>query len=968
MVMLIRSAVPYEEKWAKKWVEDKVFEADPDPNRQKVFVTFPYSYQNGPLHVGHGFTATRVDIYARYFRMKGFNVLFPWAWHWTGEAVAGTAERLKRGDQVILTMLRDIDKIPEELISNFTDPEYICKYYTGENREVVKLIGFSVDLRREFHTSDLHPYYSRFIEWQYRTLFKLGRLRKGSHPVVWCPVCESPTGDHDRLVGEGVSPIEFTLVYFRLEESGESYLAASTLRPETIFGATNVWVKPEAEYVEAFLDGVKVIVSREALNKLKEQRKKIIVEQKIMGRELVGKYCLAPLTRKSLIILPAEFVDPDLGTGVVYSVPSHAPYDYAGLKELKLHPEKLATYGIDPSVLDSLEPINIISTPSLPPHPAIYMVDRDGITKSTDPRLEKLTQEIYSREFYDGVLNELCGELRGEAVRNARDIVKSRLIDRASGSILYDLPQPVVCRSGDKCLVKIVEDQWFITYGDEDWKRRVREHIQKNMQIFPEGARQWFLNVVDWLKDWPCARRTGLGTKFPYDSSWIVETLSDSTIYQALYTISKYLNEGVIKPEQLSDEFFDYVFRGIGNIKEVSKITGITEELLDSMRKEFEYWYPVDLRVSAKELLPNHLTFYIFQHIALFPPHNWPRAVGINGMVRIEGEEMHKSRGKFVSLKEAISRVGADATRISIILSAEDMDDPDWRWKNSEDVRAFLDNFLRLVEEYGKAERDGEFQEADFWALSRLKQLIDEVEQNLLVLKTRTAASKTLYEVDNLWRKYLRRRNGLPGPATKTIIESWVKMLAPFAPFTAEEAWNRIGGQGYVSLASWPIIEELPSTELLLRDEVLEKVIEDARSIVQTTGMKPSKIHLYVSDESMMEVFVRVAKSWGSQPRVVQGELMKELAKLDHIDKRKIPAIAKNLVDVIVSYIHRYSLEVIERVATQEAEIYLSNLRYLEQELGAPVTVVKARLAVHDPLGKASTAVPFRPGIYTELR
>ncbi len=965
MRMQLRSAVSYEEKWARKWLEDRVFEADPQPSKPKVFVTFPYSYQNGPLHVGHGFTATRVDTYARFMRMKGYNVLFPWAWHWTGEAVAGTVERLKRGDPNVIRMLRDIDKIPDEQLHQFTDPAYVCRYYTSENREVVKLIGFSVDWRREFYTSDLHPYYSRFIEWQYRTLYRLGRLRKGSHPVVWCPVCESPTGDHDRLVGEGVSPIEFTLVYFRLEES-DAYLAASTLRPETIFGATNVWVRPEAKYAEATLNGAKVIVSQEALVKMREQQRRVSVEREVSGRELVGKYCFAPITNKRLIVLPADFVDPNLGSGVVYSVPSHAPYDYAGLKELRLKPEKLKHYGLDPSLLDSLQPINIISTPGLSAHPAVDVVEREGISSSTDPKLEKLTQEVYAKEFYGGLLNSLCGDLEGESVKNARDLVKSRLIEQGLGSILYDLPQPVICRSGDRCLVKIVEDQWFITYGDEDWKDIVRTHISKNMQIYPEGARQWFLNVVDWLNDWPCTRKTGLGTRFPYDTTWIVETLSDSTIYQALYTVSKYLNEGLVNPQQLSDEFFDYVFRGIGDRAEVSRITGIKEELIDAIRAEFEYWYPVDLRVSAKELLPNHLTFYIFQHIALFSPEKWPRSVGVNGVVRIEGEEMHKSRGKFVSLKEAISRVGADATRLAVILSAEEMDDPDWRWKNAEDVRAFLDSFLRLLEEYRRARIEGDWQEADYWSISRLKQLIGEVEQNLLILKTRTAASKTLYEMDNLWKKYLRRRGGTLGPASKIIIESWIKMLAPFAPFTAEEAWSLIGGQGYVSLSGWPELKEPQDEELLLRDEILERVVEDARNIIQATKRRPSKIYLYVASESMIEAIEKTAKILMSQNREARSELMRELAKLDLIDKRRIPVIANNLAESLTPFIHRYNLDKVKKVARSEAELYLSNLRYLEHELGAPVKVFEARNTAHDPMGKASSAVPLRPGIYTE--
>ena len=83
-----------EDKWRKEWEKARIFEADPDPKRKKCFVTFPYPYMNGPLHLGHGFTATRVDVYARYKRMKGFNTLFPWAWHWTGEPIVGAALRV----------------------------------------------------------------------------------------------------------------------------------------------------------------------------------------------------------------------------------------------------------------------------------------------------------------------------------------------------------------------------------------------------------------------------------------------------------------------------------------------------------------------------------------------------------------------------------------------------------------------------------------------------------------------------------------------------------------------------------------------------------------------------------------------------------------------------------------------------------------------------------------------------------
>jgi leucyl-tRNA synthetase len=189
-----------EKKWREAWEEAKIFEAELDPTREKCFVTFPYAYANGPLHVGHAFTATRVDAYARFRRMQGYNVLFPWAWHWTGQTVGGASERVKKGDEDFVRALREIDGVPEKVLKRFVDPLYMAAYYTKENRKTVKQIGYSVDWRREFHTAS--PAFNKFIQWQYTRLREKGYVVKGTHPVVWCPHDESPTGDADRQVGE----------------------------------------------------------------------------------------------------------------------------------------------------------------------------------------------------------------------------------------------------------------------------------------------------------------------------------------------------------------------------------------------------------------------------------------------------------------------------------------------------------------------------------------------------------------------------------------------------------------------------------------------------------------------------------------------------------------------------------------------------------------------------------------------
>ncbi|MEM2788543.1 MAG: leucine--tRNA ligase, partial [Candidatus Bathyarchaeia archaeon] len=597
-----------EEKWRRRWEEARLFEADPDPNRKKCFVTFPYPYMNGPLHIGHGFTATRVDIYARFMRMRGYNTLFPWAWHWTGEPIVGASLRIKMGDKDLIRALKEIDKVPDEELEKFIDPVYMARYYTRESREAVKRIGFSVDWRREFHTTIYEPTYSRFIEWQYMTLRDLGYVTRGTHPVVWCPSCQSPTGDHDRLEGEGVFPEEYTLIKFIFEDG---YLPAATFRPETIFGVTNMFINPDATYVEALVDGEKWIISKSAAFKLSEQLKKVRVLREFKGRELIGKYFKEPINGRELPILPGWFVDPESATGVVYSVPAHAPADWIALKDLMDKPEILSEFGIPPEVVREIKPISLISVEGFGEYPAIEVIEQLNVKDQFDPKLEEATSIVYRKEFHTGVLKPICGKYAGKTVRD----VKAQIIEdfkRANiADSMYDLPQRVVCRCTTRCIVKILEDQWFLKYSDPEWKRLAHEAVDA-AKIFPESARVYFHDKIDWLRDWACARKTGLGTPLPWSPDWIVETLSDSTIYMAFYTIVKHIRRYDIKPEQLVREVFDYIFLGKGDHDNVSRLSGIPPNILREMREEFLYWYPVDLRVSAKELVPNHLSFFIF--------------------------------------------------------------------------------------------------------------------------------------------------------------------------------------------------------------------------------------------------------------------------------------------------------------------------------------------------------------------
>ena len=208
-------------------------------------------------------------------------------------------------------------------------------------------------------------------------------------------------------------------------------------------------------------------------------------------------------------------------------------------------------------------------------------------------------------------MSENIADYSGRKVSVARDEISAQLREIDQASLMYDFAErPVICRCGNRCVVKIMEDQWFMKYSDEEWKNETRSTLEK-MKMVPEEVRANFNYYIGWLHDWACSRRIGLGTKIPWDPQWIIEPLTDSSIYMSYYTIAKYLRE--MNPEHLNDDFFSQVFLNQpGNVK-------VNENLLNEIKDEFNYWYPLDWRLSAKDLIGNHLTFHIFHHDSHFP-------------------------------------------------------------------------------------------------------------------------------------------------------------------------------------------------------------------------------------------------------------------------------------------------------------------------------------------------------------
>ncbi len=953
-----------DKKWQDEWAKASIFEADPDPKRPKCFVTFPFAYMSGPLHVGSGFTAVRIDVYARYMRMRGFNVLYPWAWHWTGKTVAGAAERIEMGDEDFIRPIREVDEVPEEHLKKFVDPAYMAKYYTDVNRDAIKRFGISIDWRREFHTSSLNEPFSKFVVWQYLRLRDKGYVIKGTHPVVWCPKDESPTGDADRLEGEGVRPEEFILMKFKM---GEVFLPCATFRPETIYGVTNLWVNPEGDYVEADVSGERWVVSRTASEKLRNQLKRVNVIRDLKGTELVGKRCVDLIQSRQLLILPGSFVDTENATGLVYSVPAHAPFDWLALRDVQKNPSILQKFAVKPDELSRIQPISIISVEGYGEFPAVEIVERMSIRDQNDPLAEEATKEIYKAEFHGGILKDECGPYSKQKVADVKQSLVMDFRRKGIADVMYELPERVVCRCTTECVAKILEDQWFLKYSDPEWKALAHQAIS-SMSFYPEEARNWFNGIIDWLQDWPCTRKTGLGTPLPWSPGWIVETLSDSTIYMAYYMVSKFVNAGMVKVEQLTPEVFDYIFHGTGKPEQLSKQTNADRKVLEKMREEFLYWYPVDLRNSGKDLVGNHLSFFIFHHVALFEQRYWPRSIGVNGFMSAEGRPMHKSQGNWVPLWKACEEYGADAVRCTVLLAAEGMDDPDWRSENIRDAKGRLEAFLHLVEEIAARPNErGSNGHLEKWVMSRIYAKAMQVSEAVEKLKTRTALALALYDVWNDLRWYERRAAKVDSATVREFVSNWIRLLAPFSPHLAEEAWRTIGQRGFVSTAEWPKFEQLKAdaqTDEL--EQLMKQTLEDTQEIIATTKITPKKVHYYTAAKWKWRVYHEALTRADKQPETLDG-LIRDMLAAKISSAKDLPKFAAKIIQQVKTMSADLRARRLELRAIDEGKSFGEAREFFARELKVEVQVHgEDEQVLYDPKGRAKLAAPYRPAIFIE--
>jgi leucyl-tRNA synthetase len=617
--------------------------------------------------------------------------------------------------------------------------------------------------------------------------------------------------------------------------------------------------------------------------------------------------------------------------------------------------------------LQLIKPISIIETEGYGEIPAKEAVEKLGIKDQNDPKLEEATEEIYGKEFYGGILKQNTEQFAGKKVSEAKDSIKEWLAEKKYSDILLELTNsPVRCRCGAECVVKILTNQWFLNYGDKDWKEKATKCLDV-MSILPQQIRTEFNYVIGWLHERACARQHGLGTKLPWNKEWIVESLSDSVIYMAYYIIAKFVNIGVISAEKLSKEFFDYVFLGIGS----SDVSGIPKDIVEEIRAEFSYFYPVDSRHSGRDLVPNHLTFFVLNHVAIFPENNWPQQIVVNGSVLMDGKKMSKSMGNIIPLRDAVRKYGADPIRLTILISAELLQDADF---NVEAIKGIKNKLASMYEDCTKtkAEKFPELEPEDKWIHGILQNLVLNASQSIDEIRLREALHHILFDFDSELQWYLKRtkskqRTNISGILHK-ILSYRVLMLSPFAPHIAEEMWEKLGNTGLVSQSSWPSVSDVIDPNSIQSEELLKGIMDDIANILKVTKITPKKITIYTADSFKLKAYHFILeKVMAGQTNM--GSIMKELiANPETADIKKNPDfVQKTIKDILSAPTEIRKTKLSTKEFDEKSLISKELISLAKSDFGVDLQVYSENdSGIYDPKGKARHARPFKPAILIE--
>ncbi|HYK93352.1 MAG TPA: class I tRNA ligase family protein [Thermoplasmata archaeon] len=952
-----------EEHWQREWAARGLARAQRVPGRGKFFALVAYPGASGFIHLGHLRGLVYADVFHRYHRMRGHQGFFPTGTHASGLPAVTFAQKVRDRDPVTVGQLED-NGIPPERWSELEDPAEAARALGLSYLDAFRRLGLLIDESAYLTTID--DDYQAFIRWQFHRLAAKGVLVQAPHFASICPVCGPVSVDAsetDLSSGGDADWVIYETLPFALDDG--RILLAATLRPETVYGATNLWVHPSDPLVVWHQGPHAFLVSRPAAERLVEQHGGRIGHE-VPTAELAGRRAKAPLTGAELPILPSRLVESGVGTGVVMSVPAHAPADWLGVAALE--PTTRAGIPSIPEVVvlpsdGSLTRSEVELLAGEGP-PAERAVRATGARTLADAdALEAATERLYRVEFARGRMRPDL--LDGAPVPAARERVISLLRGTPGGLQLQEFSKPVICRNGHAVIIRKLPDQWFIHYGDATWKSATRELVER-MRFAPTEYGSEMHSILDWFQDRPCTRRgRWLGTPFPPDPSWVIEPIADSTFYPAYFIVRRFVADGRLRLDQLTPAFFDRVFLGEGPGE-----PSVPSDLQQEVRDEFCYWYPLDVNIGGKEHKRVHFPVFLYTHALLLPEGLQPRSIFVNwwltekGGGKISKKRVLSKGGSIPPLRDAFAQWGADVLRLFNCQSASPHQDLEWDEALPSAAAGRLAEVERFVMEQSVQSGAGP-ERLDRWLGSEFHRAARDAQEALDAFAVRPFAEIVYARLPAVLRRYLQRGGG-SGPAMDRALEAWVRMMNPITPHLSEEL-GAGRGTGLVAERAWPSPDEFEDHPATRAEETyLDGVDDDLRNVVKLAtarGEAPEAVEFYVAApwKATIEAWIREATAGGGPAPTVR-EVMVRAAQHPELAAYR---------DQIPKYVGRVAPQLrgepaARGVVDDELRVLREASGYLARRFGFQRVGVHSEdeAEAHDPQRRRERSRPGKPAFY----
>ena len=744
-----------EPKWQARWEADGIYHAQADPDKPKHYALTMFAYPSGDLHIGHWYAMTPPDARARFKRMQGYNVFFPYGHDAFGLPAENAA--IKRKIHPKTWTYSNIERMRKQL----------------------KSMGNSFDWRSELTTSD--PEYYRWTQWWFLQFLKNDLAYQKMSPVDFCPSCNTTLAreqvhGEDRHCERCETPVirkDLKQWFFRTSNYAEELLhydeldwpehvktlqkkwigrsqgaavifrteagdpiEVFTTRPDTLWGVTFMVLSPEHPLVEKIVTPAQLDQVRAYQEQAKRQSD---IQRESVTREktgvFTGGYAVNPVSSEHIPIWVADYVLMSYGTGAIMAVPGHDQRDFEFARQFNL-PVKVV---IHPEGTDL--PLPEEMTEAVEAHGS--MVNSGPLTGTPEA------------ETFDAAVRYVEELGVGKATTNYR--LHDWLISRQR---YWGAPIPIVyCPNCGA--VPVPEDQLPVLLPDD-------------VEWLPTGESPLKLHPT-----WRFTTCPVCGGEAERETD-TMDTFMCSSWYHLRY-LSPHYTEGPFDPEQ------------------------------------FRYWMPVDTYTGGIEHATMHLIYTRFFHKAArdcgIVTGNEPMLQLRNqGMVLGEdGEKMSKSRGNVINPDDLVERYGADTVRAYLIFFCRwELGGP-WSSTGIEGNSRWLRRVWHaILEPYaGKADED------TLKALRRkAHQTLKRVTYDYENFEFNTIVSSLMELLNEMQRA--KNAGAYGSQAWDETVDLYLRMLAPVCPHIAEELWEKLGKPYSIHLQPWPEVDEEAAKDELI--------------------------------------------------------------------------------------------------------------------------------------------------------